>query len=180
MGISKKFIHFWNLLTDMIMVLAGILLWGQMIIVNIEVVSRYLGRPTTWVPEISSIIILWVPFMVAGWVLRRDAHVKMDLIVERLKPKNQALINLLTSLTGAFVMIVVAVTGLLTTISWLGNRTPTILMLPRTPIIAIIPFGCFIFAVQFLIRTVEYYRLWREGGIKKEGWERIIKAEFEV
>jgi TRAP-type C4-dicarboxylate transport system permease small subunit len=73
----------WDRMIDAIMIIAGVLLWAQMLIVNVEVLSRSLGHPTTWVTEISSILILWIPFMIAGWVLRKEGHVKMDLIVER-------------------------------------------------------------------------------------------------
>jgi C4-dicarboxylate transporter DctQ subunit len=159
------FVKVWDRLIDGIMVLAGILFWVQMLIVNIEVFSRYFARPTTWVAEISSILVLWIPFMVAAWVLRKDGHVKMDLLVERLSPGTQALINFITSLAGVVVMLIVAVAGLMTTIYWIGNRTPTMLMLPRSPIIGIIFFGSLLFAVQFLIRALENYGRWRGGEV---------------
>jgi TRAP-type C4-dicarboxylate transport system permease small subunit len=65
------FVEVWDRFIDVFMVLAGVLFWFQMVIVNVEVFSRYFLRPTTWVAEISSILILWIPFMVAAWVLRK-------------------------------------------------------------------------------------------------------------
>src|SRR3989304_6944887 len=115
MNVLRGFVRVWDRLLDAIMVLAGILLWGQMLIVNIEVFSRYFGRPTIWVAEISSILVLWIPFMIAAWVLRKEGHVKMDLFVERLSPRSQAMINCITSLTGVIVMLIVAGAGLMTT-----------------------------------------------------------------
>jgi len=155
------FVKVWDRLIDGIMVLAGILFWIQMLIVNIEVFSRYFARPTTWVTEISSILVLWIPFMVAAWVLRKEGHVKMDLFVERLNPRIRAMIDFITSLAGVVVMLIVAVAGLMTTIYWIGNRTPTMLMLPRSPIIGIIFFGSLLFAIQFLIRALANFRRWR-------------------
>src|SRR3972149_4403617 len=116
MNVLRGFVRVWDRLLDAVMVLAGILFWGQMLIVNIEVFSRYLGRPTTWVAEISSILVLWIPFMIAGWVLRREGHVKMDVLVERLNPESQAMINFVTSLIGVVFMLIVAGSGLMTTI----------------------------------------------------------------
>ena len=81
----QGFLKVWDRLIDGLMVLAGILFWVQMLIVNIEVFSRYFLTPTTWVAEISSILVLWIPFMVAAWVLRKDAHVRMDLLLQRLE-----------------------------------------------------------------------------------------------
>ena len=160
------FVRVWNRMLDAIMVLAGILLWGQMVIVNIEVFSRYFGHPTSWVAEISSILVLWIPFMVAGWVLRKEGHVKMDLIVDHLSLRSQALINFVTSLIGAIVMLIMAGVGLMTTLYWIGNKTPTMLMLPRSPIISIIFIGSLLFAVQFLVRAVENFDRWRAEKVK--------------
>lgn len=162
MKVLRGLIRGWDRFNDAVMVLAGILFWGQMVIVNIEVFSRYFGRPTTWVAEISSILVLWIPFMIAGWVLRREGHVKMDLLVERLSLGSQAMINFVTSLIGVVFMLIVAGAGFMTTLYWLGNKTPTVLMLPRSPIIAIIFVGSLLFAVQFLIRAFEHFNRWKE------------------
>ncbi len=167
------FLRSWDRLNEAIMVLAGILLWGQMVIVNIEIVSRYLGRPTTWVAEISSILILWIPFMIGGWVLRREAHVKMDLLIERLSPRSQALINFITSLIGVIVMLIVTVAGFLTTLYWIGNKTPTMLMLPRSPIIGIIFVGSLLFTIQFLIRALESLKQWKTGRVRETSRDKF-------
>jgi len=161
MGTLRRFVRVWDRMLDAIMVLAGILLWVQMLIVNIEVFSRYFGRPTSWVAEISSILVLWIPFMIAAWVLRKEAHVKMDLLVERFDRKTQAMINFFTSLLGVVVMLIVTGAGFITTVYWIGNKTPTMLMLPRSPIIAIIFVGSFLFAIQFLIRAVDNFNEWK-------------------
>jgi C4-dicarboxylate transporter, DctQ subunit len=172
----QGFVKVWDRLIDIIMVLAGILFWVQMLIVNIEVFSRYFTRPTIWVAEISSIIILWICFMVPAWVLRKDAHVRMDLLLQRLKPKTQALVNCITYLTGMVVMLIVAWAGLMTTIYWIGNKTPTMLMLPRSPIIGIIFVGSLLFAVQFLINAMVYLEEWRTEKIKTHGPGEALSA----
>ncbi len=175
MKAHRTFLKTWDRLNGVFMVLAGILLWGQMVIVNIEIFARYVGRPTTWVAEISSILILWIPFMIGAWVLRREAHVKMDLLVEHLSPRSQALINFITSLMGAAAMIIVTVAGFLTTLYWIGNKTPTMLMLPRSPIIGIIFVGSLLFAVQFFIRAMESLNQWKTGKVRE-----ISQDKFET
>jgi C4-dicarboxylate transporter, DctQ subunit len=169
----RTLLRTWDQLNEALMVLAGILLWGQMVIVNIEIVSRYLGRPTTWVAEISSILILWIPFMIGGWVLRKEAHVKMDLLIEHLSPRSQALINFITSLIGVFVMLIVTVAGFLTTLYWIGNKTPTMLMLPRSPIIGIIFVGSLLFTIQFLIRAMENLKQWKTGRVRETSQDKF-------
>ncbi len=170
------FVKVWDRLIDGFMVLAGILLWVQMLIVNIEVFSRYFLKPTIWVAELSSIIILWVCFLVPAWVLRKDAHVRMDLVLQRLKPKTQAMINFCTYLMGVAVMLIVAGAGLMTTIYWIGNKTPTMLMLPRSPIICIIFVGSLLFAVQFFINAMNYLEEWRTERFKAHGPGEALSA----
>ncbi|MEJ2716579.1 MAG: TRAP transporter small permease [Deltaproteobacteria bacterium] len=159
----QGFVRIWDRLVDVIVALAGILLWVQMIIVNIEVGARYFGHPTTWVTEISSLLILWIPFMVTAWVLRNEGHVRMDLVVGRLSPSSQAMINFITSLIGVVVMLIVAGAAFVTTIGSIGYRTPTTLMLPKAPLIAIIFVGSLMFAIQFFIRAVTNLNRWKTG-----------------
>jgi hypothetical protein len=46
--------------------------------------------------------------------------------------------------------------------SRLGYKTPTVLMLPKSMIIAIIFVGSFLLAVQFSIDTYNHFKAWRE------------------
>ncbi len=172
----QRFVKVWDRLIDGFMVLAGILLWAQMLIVNIEVFSRYFLKPTIWAAEISSIIILWVCFLVPAWVLRKDAHVRMDLLLQRLRPRTQALINCITYFSGTIVMLIVAWAGLMTTIYWIGNKTPTMLMLPRSPIISIVFVGSLMFAVQFFINAMIYLHEWRTEKVATHGPEEALSA----
>lgn len=90
----------------------------------------------------------------------------MDLLVERLSVRSQALINFVTSMIGVVVMLIVAFSGFMTTLSWIGNKTPTMLMLPRSPIIGIIFVGSLLFAIQFLIKAVEHFDQWKSEKAK--------------
>ena len=173
MKAHRTLLRTWDRLNEVIMVLAGILLWGQMVIVNIEIVSRYLGRPTTWVAEISSILILWIPFMIGGWVLRKEAHVKMDLLIEHLSPRSQALVNFITSVIGVVAMLIVTIAGFQTTLYWIGNKTPTMLMLPRSPIIAIIFAGSLLLTIQFFIRALENLKQWKTGRVRETSQDKF-------
>ena len=93
----------------------------------------------------------------------------MDLIVERLSARSQALVNFVTSLIGVVVMLIVAFSGFMTTLSWIGNKTPTILMLPRSPIIGIIFLGSLLFAIQFLLRAFENLDRWKAEKSEAQG-----------
>lgn len=142
--------------------LAGILLIFLMLSVGLEVTLRYFfGRPTSWVVEIAGYILLYIPFLVAAWVLKREGHVKMDLVLNQLSPKTQSLVNAITSVIGAIICFVLTWFGIKAALYFIGYQTPTILMLPKSIIIAIIPVGSLLLFIQFLRRTYSYLGGWR-------------------
>ena len=148
--------------------LAGLLLIFQMLSVCFEVVSRYFfNSPTSWVVEITSYMVLWVPFLSGAWVLRKGAHVRMDLLIENMHRKIRVALFLITSIMAAAVCLIITWYGMKVVIDLyqLGFRTQTVLMLPKWPIISIIPIGTFLFFIQFL-RMISH-SLWenREGKV---------------
>ena len=158
---------------EILVVFAGILLISMMVIVCLEVVLRYFfGRPTSWAVEISSIILLYIPFLVAAWVLRREGHVKMDLVLSHLDPKSQSLVNIITSIfIGAIICLLLTWYGV--AVTWdhyqAGYVTATVLRLPKWPILAVIPVGSFLLFIQFLRRTYNYLTNRRALGSKEQG-----------
>jgi len=75
-------------------------------------------------------------------------------------------------------MLIVAFSGFMTTLSWIGNRTPTILMLPRSPIIGIIFLGSLLFAVQFLIKAFENFNQWKAENSKAQARRKKVEPEL--
>jgi C4-dicarboxylate transporter DctQ subunit len=134
-----------------------------------EVLMRYfLGRPQIWVVEGVSYSLLFITFLSGAWVLRREGHVRMDLLLGRLDPRNQALLNIVTSLLAAIVWFVISwYTAQLTWRLYLeGVRIESGLQPPKAPIIAIIPFGSFLLFVQLLIQAHGHLKTWRESRSK--------------
>ena len=157
--------NIYNRIIELGALIAGVLLIFLMLSVTLEVALRYfLGRPTSWVMEICGYILLYIPFLVAAWILRRDGHVRMDLVIGTLSPKVQSLVNAITSFVSAVICLLLTWYGIKATLyfSKMGYKTPTILMLPKSMIITIIFVGSFLLSVQFLIEAFKYLRTWRE------------------
>jgi C4-dicarboxylate transporter DctQ subunit len=147
--------------------LAGILLIFLMLSVGLEVCLRYFfGRPTSWVVEIAGYILLYIPFLVGAWVLKNEGHVKMDLFFNSLSGKTQYLLNGLTSIFGAMICFVLTFYGIKVSLylADMDYKTPTILMLPKSLIIAIIFLGSFLMGLQFILRARASLQLWKAAG----------------
>jgi len=153
---------------------AGILAIFLMLGVSTEVFARYLlNMPITGVIEVSEIILLWIVFLGAAWVLKIEGHVSMDLIVSRLSTRGQAILNVITSLIGA------AIAG---TLFWYGTRVTWALFQSGTPeqgilaapialVVLIIPVGSLPLCIQFLRRAYGY---WRGTQVIKTEEEKYI------
>jgi TRAP-type C4-dicarboxylate transport system permease small subunit len=105
-----------------------------------------------------------------AWVLKIEGHVKIDLVVNRLNPRNQCLVNSITSILGAITCLVLLWYG--TKVSWelfeRGTITNTILELPSAPLFAIVPIGSFLLFIQFLRRSYGYLKSWKGSSSKEE------------
>ena len=146
---------------DIAAILAAALIVFQMLSVSIQVIVRYfVGLSPTWVIDVSAIMLLYMTFLAAAWVLRIDGHVRMDLVVSLLKPKHQSFLNAFTSIVGT--LICATVFWYSSKCTWLnyqsGYLTATFLETPKWIILGIIPVGSFLLIIQFLRRTHGYLK----------------------
>jgi TRAP-type C4-dicarboxylate transport system permease small subunit len=102
-------------------------------------------------------------FLTVSLTLKREGHVKMDLVLTRLRPGTQSILNIITSVIGIFICLVLTWYG--TVVTWdyfqTGYYIGTMLMPPKAPIMLIIPVGSFLLLIQFLRRAYSYLESWR-------------------
>ena len=172
MKMMRIFTNIFNRTINLMVILAGILLIFTMLSISMGVASRYLfGRPMGWVVEISEYSLVYITFLVAAWVLKREGHVKMDLVFNRLSPRTQHMMSIITSIISAIVCFILFWYGV--KVTWELFRThyftPTILGFPKFVIVAIIFIGSLLLFFQFLIRAFGYLSTWRSSqNLKKE------------
>lgn len=151
-GIYKRFI------SSLAVVAAGFIVIA-MIIVCVDVVMRYfLNRPQLWVAESTTYILVWFTFLSAAWILRKEGHVRVGIVADRLNSRQQMLLGITVSLIGAIISILVVIYGTQVVVDSLQRhvRMETTLALPRAPLLAIIPFGSLLLFIQFLKRGYGY------------------------
>jgi TRAP-type C4-dicarboxylate transport system permease small subunit len=137
--------------------------WGAGIIlvvmggsILIEIVMRYLfNRPTRWVVEFSEYMLLYMAFLAGAWVLRSEGHVKVDMLVEVLPPRAQAVLYRATSWVGALVCGLFF--GFSATFTWETFETGEVLFravhVPKWAVLAVIPVGLLLLTLQFIRRA---------------------------
>lgn len=142
-----------DLLIDFKAVLGRLLIVLMAILVFIDVITlQIFDFSLSWIFEVNEHLLLFITFLGATFVLRRNEHIKMDLILNLLNKKQTRVVELVNSLVGMIVSLIMTVTGFMTTMNLYEKNilTEAVLSIPRFLIVMIIPIGFLFLTIQFL------------------------------
>ena len=158
---DSRAVRAFDLIVDGGAILAAVLMVGVMLTTTVKVVFRYgLREGLIGIDQISGTMLLYITFLGAAWVLRREEHVTLDLLVGRIAPEVRRQFLIWGSIAGAAVCLTVSGFGTLETVtSWQrGIRIPAELEIPRAVNLVAIPVGCLFLALQFVRRAWRHWR----------------------
>ncbi len=122
-----------------------------------EVIVRYVfNAPTIWTLEISSYMMLTATFLAASYTLEKEGHIKVDIVLLRLSPEGQRILNIITSILGTvFASILLWKTAHLAMTSYkLHWISSTPLKVYLFPIYLMMPIGSLLFLAQYISRLL--------------------------
>ncbi|MBI2853951.1 MAG: TRAP transporter small permease [Chloroflexi bacterium] len=156
MKLSSRVGHIFDRSLDVLAVFSGVLLVLVLLFVNFDVFTRsVLGKSQVWVDQIAQHSMVWITFLGAAWLLRKEGHISLDLVLVRLKPDHQHVMNIVTSAVSAIICLALAWGSIQNT--WfqyrMGYLTPTVWEIPMAPVTIIIPIGSLLLSIQFLRRA---------------------------
>ncbi len=164
MKLLHKLASIFDRVMGILTVIAVILLIFVMLSVCLDTILRYFWNyPIVGVNEISEQSMLYITFLGAAWLLKREGHVCLDTVVSRLNGRTQALMGILTSGIGAVIFLVIFWYGSQATSDhWLkGIIMVSSFDIPSAYSLIIIPIGSFLLSIQFLRRSYKYFQTWR-------------------
>ena len=83
----KKTLKMVDGLTTLSAVIGGVLIAVMTVIVTVAVITRYLlSQPIGWSEEASNYLMIWAIFLGTAYTLKQDAHIGVDLLMNRLPP----------------------------------------------------------------------------------------------
>lgn len=129
-----------------------------------DVVLRYFfNRPQSWVLESTEWSLFLITFLVAAWLLKKEGHVNIDVVIVHLSPRTQSLFGMITSLFGAAICFVILWYGVQTIIDHLQRSVlaSTLVPVPKAVFLAMIPMSMFLLLIQFLKRAYSFAVNWR-------------------
>lgn len=139
--------------------LSGALMIFAMLSVSYEVGLRYFFKDSTnWVLEVNEIVLVYLTFLGAAWVLKGEGHVKIDFVANKLPPRQAAMLNFITSIICVVVTGVVVVAGTVITVDYYQNGIypPSVMMIPSAVSVGIIPIGSLLLCIQFVRRSLRF------------------------
>ncbi len=169
MKLLTKVDAFFDRSIDVFAVVAAVILvflWG---LLSTEVIIRFLvNYSIIWTIEISEISLMAITFLGAAWVLKKDRHVRVDIVYSRLKPRSQVLLSVFTSIIGAVICAFLVWYGMKVTIDDFqrGILIRKIMRMLQWPIYATISLGSLLLFIQFCRMSYKNLQLWRVLGGK--------------
>jgi len=155
---------------DLLAIGVIVLIAFVMLSICMNVVLRYIwSNPIFWVTEVATYCLLWITFLGSAWLLKREGHVRMDMVLNRLNPRHRSLLNAITSILGAIACLVVTWYGIKSVNYYfeLGFVITSMLSPVKWPIMVIIPIGGFLLFIQFLRRTKSHLESWKASGSRR-------------
>lgn len=139
--------------------LAAALIAAVMLAVTLEIGLRYFVQHSMiWIIEATQYGLVFITFLGAAWVLKRDKHISIDILLNQLSQRARDVVNIITSILGAIVCLIITAYGVM--VSWdymqMGYLYYGSLPIPAYLLAAVIPLGGFLLFIQFLKRTYSH------------------------
>lgn len=142
--------------------LSGILIVLMMLGVSADVLLRYFfNKPISGLIALAEIGMLYAAFLAAPWLLRIEAHVKMDFLTDRINPRRRAFLIAFGSLLGAAVSLVFIFYGTEVTLDlWRKGEYDLFKIkgFPKAISTAIIPTSSVLLLIQFARRGYSSFK----------------------
>lgn len=164
----KKFNVIFDNLINSLAFIAGSFIFIMMGIECYEIVARYFfNRPTVWSVEFCEYMLFLLAFLGTTWVLKKRAHISVNILVERLKPRTQIYCNLFSSFMGIIISLVIL---------WFSSKTSFENYVVGVKVIKTYAFPKWIFlsfiSLGYLLLLIEFARQFsghlRSLRVKKE------------
>lgn len=146
---------------DIAGLLASLILVAMMLATVVKVFMRAVyNHGILGIDQVSGIMMVYMTFLGAAWVLRRDGHVTVDILTGALPAGPRMAVNVIGSLIGAAACLVIAYFSSQAVATSLarGVMVAAELEIPRAINLAVIPLGAFLLGIEFIRRAMRFAR----------------------
>jgi len=143
---------FFDRIMDTLAFIAGVMLLLMTLFVCYSIITRYLGfKPPIWILQFTEYALLWITFLGAAWLLKKDGHIRIDTLVSRLNPKSFRKVGIIDDFLGFAVSGIVFWFGTLHTIDLYQRQIMDVkgVSVAKYALFLIIPLGGLTLTIQF-------------------------------
>ena len=151
-------------LTTIGAVIGGALIAVMTAIVTIAVIARYLlSRPIGWSEEVSIYLMIWAIFLGTAYTLKHDAHIGVDLLMNRLSPRIKPFFHCFHYLAGLVFLSTLLIKGIdmIDLSIMLGSRSIAT-DFPLYLVQLAVPVGATLLILQIVSKLVHLIDQWPE------------------
>lgn len=169
-GLGKAVRYFDLFLTraeNLFAVVAAIMMFAMIIMVSYSVIGRkFFGTPGAWAVELSEYIMLYLAFLLAPWVLRRNGHVRVDILYSRLSGKARLFFDLAIGVLATLACLVLFWFSLEVAIESYERNVilRRIVQVPQYILLAVIPLGSLFLIMRLLCQMMQLFTGRRNRG----------------
>ncbi|MGL6065399.1 MAG: TRAP transporter small permease [Fusobacteriaceae bacterium] len=152
-----------NKINKVIIIFTSLVLILLVLAVTWQVVSRYiLNSPSTFTDEFSRFSLIWIGLLGATYSFGIKAHLSIDLIITRLKEKNQIFLKIfIAMIVSLLVLLVQIIGGGQLSLNTMGQLSPS-LQIPMGVVYSILPLSGIINLLYMIIDIIELKSLLRK------------------
>jgi len=163
---KEKLWKLFDHIIDFFAYIAGILLLLVTLFVTYSVVLRYLHfRPPIWILQCTEYALLWLTFLGAAWLLKKNGHIRIDTIVSRFGPKGRCIFDIIVACLGCIVCIIIFWFGVEKNIDLYQRGIMDVkgVTMPQYPLFLVIPLGGLLLLIQFIRNFFEHLKSLKHG-----------------
>jgi TRAP-type C4-dicarboxylate transport system permease small subunit len=136
-------------------------------VVTLQVVCRYLlGAALPWSEELARYFLVWMTFLGASIALKREAHMGIQGLVDKLSSRVQRSVKLLTRLTVFGFLCIATLKGFQLALFNMNQYSPA-MRIPMGMVYFAIPTGCLIMLAHLAEQMSGLFKNWpvaNDGG----------------
>ncbi len=157
----KKIEKIYDFILNFFAFLACLTLIAMMLATVLKVGMRvFFNHGIHGIDQISGIMMVYLTFLGAAWVLRKDGHVTVDIVTTIVSAPVRRYMLITASILSAIVCLIMAYYGYHSVVRSVqrGIMVAAELEIPRAINLAVIPVGCSLLCVEFVLRTLRFIR----------------------
>jgi len=142
-------------------VVAALLFLFMTFTICYSIITRATGIPTpVWTVQLNEYAMLWMTFLGTAWLLAKNRHVSIQIIVSRLNQKGKKVFQTIHDVVGLLLCATICYFGAMTTWEHFERNVIDVQVIdvPKALVIIVIPVGFLLLALQFARRIAEDLR----------------------